>query len=131
MNWLNRTRFLGFSAIVALGVGSGALIDPAGFLGSKGIHGNAAAEVWMREVGILLLAVGVIAWSVRSHPDSPTLRAFLWGNALLQGLLLPVEIWAYANGTITSLAGIVPNSVLHLLLGAGFVVCARKSSPPQ
>lgn len=77
----------------------------------------------------MLVAVGFIAWCVRSHLDSPTMRAFLWGNALLQLLLLPVEILAYAQGTITTLSGIVPNSILHLLLGLGFFLSARDSTP--
>jgi hypothetical protein len=122
---LRRKHFLSFASVVALGVGSVALAAPQVLLASKGIVGNAAASVWMREVGVMLVAVGFIAWRIRAHPDSPTMHAFLWGNALLQFLLLPVEILAYEQGTITNFQGIVPNSILHLLLGFGFVVTAR------
>jgi hypothetical protein len=110
-------------------VGSVALFVPDVLLSTKGVVGNAAATVWMREVGVMLVAVGFIAWCVRDQPDSPTMRAFLWGNALLQLLLLPVEILAYGQGTITNLSGIVPNSILHLLLGLGFFVSARATGP--
>jgi hypothetical protein len=125
MTALSRAWFLGFAGLVALVVGGVALVDPAALLDSKGVHGNAAAAVWMREVGVALVAIGFIALSVRSHPDSPTLRAFMWGNALLQCLLLPVEILAFVNGTVPSLTGIVPNSILHVLLGMGFFAHAR------
>lgn len=124
----NRHLFLTLAATIALAVGGTALFAPAVLLASKGVLGNAAAEVWMREVGAILMAVGVVAWSVRKHPDSPTLRALLWGNALLQALLLPIEIMALAQGTITAGMGIVPNSVLHVLLGLGFAACAIRTS---
>jgi hypothetical protein len=126
---LRRKHFLSFASVVALGVGSVALFAPDALLSTKGVVENAAATVWMREVGVMLVAIGFIAWCVRDHPDSPTMRAFLWGNTLLQLLLLPVEILAYGQGTITNLSGIVPNSILNLLLGLGFFVAARSTAP--
>lgn len=126
---LRRKYFLAFASVVALGVGSVALFAPDVLLSTKGVVGNAAATVWMREVGAMLVAIGFIAWCVRDHPDSPTMRAFLWGNALLQLLLLPVEILAYGHGDITNFLGIVPNSALNVLLALGFFVSARATEP--
>lgn len=93
-------------------------------LESKGVLSNAAANVWMREVGIALISIGIVAFLLRGHPDSPTLQAFLVGNAVLQLGLLPIEIFAYADGVITKASGIVPNSVLHVLLACGFACFA-------
>lgn len=122
---VSRFWFLTGASLIAIGVGGTALVAPDAMLATKGVVGNAAAEVWMREVGALLLAVGVISWLVRSHEDSATLRALLWGNALLQLTLLPIEMVAHADGVIPKLIGIVPNTVLHVLLAAGFVIHAR------
>jgi hypothetical protein len=58
---------------------------------------------------------------VGNHEDSPTLRAFLMGNSAIQIGLFQVEILAYREGTITTLSGIVPNSIIHLCLAAGFI----------
>jgi hypothetical protein len=38
--------------------------------------------------------------------------------------LLPIEIVAYRQGVITQLSGIVPNSLLHVVLAAGFATFA-------
>lgn len=54
------------------------------------------------------------------------MRALLLGNAVLQFALLPIEIAAYLDGVITARAGIVPNSVLHVLLGFGFAYFATR-----
>jgi hypothetical protein len=126
---VSRSLFLTFAALIALGVGGTALLAPEVMLASKGIAGNAAARVWMQEVGAVLIAVGVTAWLVRTHEDSPTLRALLWGNALLQVALLPIELVAHARGVIPDAAGIVPNTVLHLVLALGFVAYARAIRP--
>lgn len=122
---VSRYWFLTFASLVAVGVGSAALVAPEALLATKGIAGNAAAQVWMREVGALLLAVGLIAWCVRSHGDSATLRVLLLGNALLQLAMLPIEVVAHVQGVIPALMGIVPNTLLHVVLAAGFVVHAR------
>jgi hypothetical protein len=104
-------------------VGVFALFAPVALLASKGVS-STAASVWTREVGVLLVAIGVIVFSVRNHADSPTLQAVLNGNAIVQLGLLPIEVLAYREGTITQLSGIVPNSVLHLCLAAGFLYYA-------
>jgi hypothetical protein len=122
---LSRYWFLTLASLVAVGVGGAAIVAPEAMLATKGISRNAAAQVWVSEVGAVLLAVGFIAWCVRSHGDSATLRVLLWGNALLQLALLPIEVVAHVQGVIPALMGIVPNTVLHVVLAAGFVVHAR------
>lgn len=45
----------------------------------------------MRETGVLLLCLGLMAALVRRQPDSPTLRAVLLANLLAQLGLLATE----------------------------------------
>ena len=80
----------------------------------------------MREVGVNIFALGVMAALMRAQPPSPALRAFLAGNAVVQLGLLPIELFAWRDGTLTELSGVVPNSVLHAVLGATFVVLALR-----
>lgn len=122
---VSRFLFLTCAAAVAVGVGGVALFAPEVMLASKQVTGNPAAQVWMREVGALLLAVGIMVWCVRADDDSPTLRALLWGNALMQLGLLPIELVAHAQGVIPNLMGVVPNTMLHVVLALGFVHYAR------
>jgi hypothetical protein len=118
--------------MIALGVGVFALLQPALLLQSKGIVSNAAANVWMQETGIALVSIGITAFLLRGEPDSPTLRAFLIGNTVLQLGLLTIEIMAFAAGVITKLAGVAPNSLLHVVLAMGFAYFAAsmKASAP-
>lgn len=123
---MKRTTFLTFAALTASAVGLAAITVPEQFLAGKGVTDDPGAVVWMREVGVLVLASGVVAFLVRKHADSPTLRAVLVGNALVQLGLFPIEILAYRSGVITKLGGIVPNSILHLVLAGAFLHFARK-----
>ncbi|MEQ1545675.1 hypothetical protein [Methyloglobulus sp.] len=118
---MKRKTFLSVASFIALAVGTFALIAPAILLESKGVVASAATEVWVREVGALLISVGVSLFLVRDHGDSPTLKAFFIGNIMLQLSLLIIEPLAYANGIITKLSGIVPNTILHILLVSGFI----------
>jgi hypothetical protein len=128
----HRAWFLTLSAPIALAIGSFAIVLPRALLAGKGVAlPNEAAVVWVREVGVNVLAVGLVLFLVRRHADSPTLRALLIGNAALQLGLLPIEIAAFYDGVITRASGIVPNSVLHLVLATGFVVLAGGVRVPQ
>ena len=87
--------------------------------------------VWVREVGVLLVALGVMALLVRREPSSPALRAFLIGNSVVHLGLFPIEIVAYRSDVITLLSGIVPNSILHVVLASGFAYFAVTMRPPE
>jgi hypothetical protein len=126
-----RTLFLTVSSAVALAVGTFAVALPHALLESKGVAlPNDAAVVWVRELGVAILSLGVMLFLVRRHADSPALRAFLCGNALVHVGLLPIEITAYRAGVVTHVSGIVPNSVLHVVLAVGFLAFAARMSKP-
>lgn len=116
---MHRSTFLTCAALIALAVGSFALIAPTTLLATKGIV-SATAAVWVREVGVFLLVTSATVWAVRKHPASPTLKAILVGNFIVQLGLLATEVAAYFAGTIPLLSGIIGNSVVHMLLAAGF-----------
>lgn len=132
---MNRTHFLTASSFVALAVGTVAIVFPAQLLESKGVLPAPAVICWLRQVGVALLGIGLVALLVRRHAPSPTMRALLFGNAAHQLMLAPIEVLAYRDGTITKLSGIVPNTVLHVLLAIGFIAFAsrepRSERPPE
>lgn len=117
---MQQKTFLTLAAAIALCVGTTAVLFPAALLASKGTVPSTAADVWMREVGVLLVCIGVIASLVRKHADSATMRVLMLGNLLVQLGLLATEVLGYADGVITKLSGLIPNAVLHLVLAAGF-----------
>ncbi len=125
---MSRKVFLTIVACVALSVGVFALLGSSALLEGKGAVANDASNVMTREVGVLLLSVGLLMSMIRSHPDSPTLRAILIANAALQIMILPIEIIAHAQGTFAKLSGITANSVFHVLAATGFVYFASRIS---
>ena len=117
---MKRSHFLTLASAIAVGVGAFALLAPAQLLYSKGAPPDPLAAVWIREVGVLLIALAVLAFGVRTQDDSPTLRVVLACNALVQLGLLPIEIVACARGVLGSVGGIIPNTVVHVVLGSVF-----------
>ena len=117
---MTRKTFLIAVSAIASAVGAVALFAPAFLLESKGVAPSAATNVWVREVGVAIIAFGVMAFLMRGLADSPGLRALLIGNMVLQIGLLPIEIVAYSQGVITKVSGIVPNEILHLVLACAF-----------
>jgi hypothetical protein len=123
---MDRKIFLTIASLIALAVGLFALCAPGLLLQSKGVDVNAGTTIWVREVGVMLIAVGITVFMVRNHVDSPTLKAVLMGNVIVQLGLLVIEPLAYSAGIITKLAGIAPNTMIHVLLASGFGYFASK-----
>ena len=122
-----RSTFLTLASVVALAIGSIAVGLPHVLLAGKGVAlPNLAAAVWVREVGVSIFAQGVTMFLVRKHADSPTLRAFFCGSAIVQVGLLGIELAAYRERVIPLLSGILPNSVLHVVLASGFLAYAAR-----
>lgn len=118
---MTRKTFLTISSLIAGAVGIFALIFPSVLQESKGTSPNTATYVWTSEVGLLLIAIGIVAFMVRGHQNSTTLKAFFVGNFIIQIGLFFIELVAYLNGVITKLSGVLPNLTLHILLAVGFV----------
>lgn len=118
---MSRKLFLTVASVIAALVGGLSLLAPDILLGPvKSAVANPAALVMARTVGVLLLAVALLAFLVRGDADSPTMESVLKANLALQLGILPIDPWAYYNGTFGTLAAFVPNTVVHVLLASGF-----------
>ena len=98
-----------------------AIFFPNIFLESKGIIDNPAACVWMTEVGILLFSTGIVLFLIRAEKSSKLLKNVFIGNIVIQIGLLIIELKAFNNNVITDINGIIPNSILHIVLTGGLV----------
>ncbi len=123
---MKRTVFLTIASCTATGVGFFSLLFPAALQQSKGTAANAATYVWTAEVGILLIAIGIMAFLVRRQETSLSLLAFFIGNFIIQAGLFVIEFAAYFNGVITKLTGIVPNLTIHIFWAFGFAYYIRE-----
>jgi hypothetical protein len=121
---MSRELFLTVIGSLGLVVGFIAALLPGVLLSAKGVEPSGTVQIWMRETGALIFALSAVVLLVRREPDSASLHAVLWGNALAHAALLPVEVWAWRSGLISRLSGIVPNSVLHVVAAAGFAFFA-------
>ena|SRR5436190_17220229 len=127
---LHRSSFLTLASVVALAIGAFAVAAPQALLAGKGVAPPLdAAAIWVRELGVNILALGLTLFLVRKQPLSPTLRAVLVGNAVVHLGLFPIELAAYHQGVITRLSGVVPNSILHLGFAAAFLWHATRKPP--
>lgn len=127
---MNRSLFLILGAAVAAAIGLLALVAPHTLLTElKYAQSNPAAEVMARTIGVLLLSVALVNFLVRKHPDSPTLKAILIGDLFLQLAILPIDPWAFYNGTFNTLASFIPNTIIHILLASGFIYYLATMKP--
>lgn len=113
---MSRKTFLTIVSVIAFTIGVLASFFSEQLLLSKGVAFNSSTKVWMSEVGVLLLAMSLILFLVRSHSASKTMVAIFKGNIVIHLGLMVTELIAYNHGVITLLSGIIPNCILHLIL---------------
>ncbi len=124
---MKRSTFLTISAIVPLLVGLMCLCAPSVLIESvKLAPPSATANVYARTAGVLLCAVGLLNFLVRKHASSPTLRAVLVANMVLQLGILPVDPHAYLSGVFHTVGSFAPNTVLHVCLALGCAYYLRQ-----
>lgn len=118
---MERKVFLSIVSPIATFIGLIALFYPSVLLESKGVSVEEPVKVWMSEVGILLISVGVILFLVKNEEVSIALKAIFLGNIITQLGLFIIEILAYRNAVITEVYGVIPNSILHIILSITFL----------
>lgn len=121
--------FLTFVAAGALAIGSVAAFAPEFLLAEvKQVAPEPVALVMARTVGVLLLTVGALNAMVRTHRWSPTLRAVLVADLLLQVLIVPIDPLAFLSGTFQTLGSFLPNTLLHVVVASGCVYYLRSEA---
>ena len=124
---MTRATFLTFTSASAFAIGLLAIVGPGVLLEDvKHAQANPVALVMTRTVGVLLIAMAVLTFSVRHHPSSETLRSVLLANLVLQVGILPIDPIAYATGAFSTLGSFLPNTLLHIVLIAGFAYWLAK-----
>ncbi|MBC6113058.1 hypothetical protein ACFOG5_23690 [Pedobacter fastidiosus] len=118
---MKRKYFLTIASFIAISVGIFALFFPVTLQESKGTLPNNATYVWTSEVGVLLIALGVMAFIVRKEENSKMLSAFLFSNFIIQIGLFTIELIAFMDKIITKPSGVIPNLSIHILLSIGFL----------
>ncbi len=119
---MSRKAFLTITAVIAFAIGCFALGLPSVLITDVKVAApSETANVMARTVGILLITIGVLDFLVRDHDDSPTMRAILIANLILQFGIMPIDPSAYLSGVYRTLGSFVPNTILHVLLASGFI----------
>lgn len=113
--------------VAAIVFGLALFVSPESTLTGFGLSTPAAAKVLSRDVGATLIGLGVINWMAR-NATGDALRALLVGNVVVQALELLINAYEIVAQELPTQAA--PGLIIHLVLGAVFVLAMRSSSPP-
>ncbi len=111
--------------VAAVVFGLALFVSPESMLAGFGLSTPAAAKVLSRDVGATLIGLGVINWMARNAAGE-ALRALLVGNVIVQALELLINAYEIVVQDLPAQAA--PGLLIHLALGAVFVLAMRSSS---
>jgi hypothetical protein len=118
---MSRKTFLTISAALGVLFGIYMLVAPTKMMEGMGTSENAVANVVLQAFGVVMLAIAAILFFARNDEGSPALKAILIGSIIMHFGDLPVDWIAYSNGTFTQISGLIPGTIVHVLLGIGFI----------
>ena len=110
--------------VAAFVFGLGLLVFPTTTLAGFGVAVSDDTKVLSRDVGATLIGLGVINWMAR-NATGEVLRALLVGNVVVQALELLINAYEIVVGDLPTQAA--PGLVIHLVMGAVFVLAMRSS----
>ena len=111
---------LSIGAVLALIFGLALTFVPEQMLASFGLASSTAGLVLSRDLGVVLIAVGVLNWMARNAQPGPALTAILWGNLLVQIFDVVLDSWHITSGQISEAGW--GGVGLHVVLGVIFAL---------
>lgn len=127
---MSRKVFLLISGIIGLLFGVYMIAAPAAMMKGVGAPASEATNAVLQAMGATLIAVSIMLLAARNDAGSPALRGLLLGGFLMHLLELPVDWVAYNRGIFTEISGIIPGTVVHVVLGIGFLYYLVRMKKP-
>jgi hypothetical protein len=115
---------LRIGAVAAFVPGLAGVLAPEPVLSSFELGTPVEALIQTRDLGVALMAIGVINWSARDAVGAP-LRGLLWGNILFQVANIVVHVWEIVAGLFPAWAPAV--LVLPLALLTIYLLALRRA----
>jgi uncharacterized membrane protein YfcA len=128
---MNLNTFLLVSAIVALLFGVGFVLLPGLMFAIYGIEASPASYLGFRLFGSVLIAIGVLTWSLRDSTNWEAVRALLLSVAIGNVIGLLLVFFASINGTLGAMGWTAVLIYLLLLAGEGYFLSRSSGVTPE
>jgi len=117
---MKRQTFLLVAGLLACAFGLGMMLSPASMLTNMTTGGGADAARVLRWAGTALFSIGIITFFSRNDPGSSALKAVMVGNVMIHALAMSFDIADHLGGFVNK-PGIIMGSIVHLVIGGGFI----------
>jgi hypothetical protein len=115
---------LRIGAVAAFVPGLAGVVAPEPVLKAFELGMPIEALIQTRDLGVALMAIGIINWSARDAAGAP-LRGLLWGNIFFQVANIVVHVWEIVAGLFPAWAPVV--LVLPLALVTIYGLALRRA----
>jgi hypothetical protein len=122
---MSRPVYFLILVVVGLIFSAAMILTPEGFARFSGLAGGGEVALVFRALGVMILALTLCNFLVRSAADSPALAAILWMNLAVHVLTPAVDLLGVVQGVL-QFGNAAPGFVVHLALAYGAYVYASR-----
>ena len=118
---MKRQTFLTIAAAVGALFSIVMIASPDKMMEGMGTTTSPVTTVVLQVVSVMLFSLSIITFLARKDEGSVALRAIIIGSIVMHLVLLPIDWIAYQKGIFTQISGIIPGTIVHFVLTAGFI----------
>ena len=122
---MKRQTFLTIAAALGTLFSLYMFFAPAKMMEGMGVQSNDTINVILQVMCVMLFTIAVITFLARRDEGSIALRAIIIGSIMMHIISIPIDWVAYQRGIFTQISGLIPGTIIHIILGVGFILCLK------
>lgn len=126
---MNFSLLMILTTIFSLGYGVASLLVPATLLSFFGMELGDAQQLMVQFFGVALVAIGLVAWLVRTSTDTGTQRGIILAFLVSDAVGVIVSVLGTLNNVMNAMGWVAAGIYLVMGLGCAYYLFLRPSSP--
>ena len=122
---MKRQTFLIIAATVGTVFSLYMFLAPAKMMEGMGIQSNDSINAILQVMCVMLFSISVITFLARKDEGSIALRAIIIGSIFMHIASIPIDWIAFQRGVFTQISGLIPGTIVHIILAIGFILCLK------
>ena len=122
---MKRQTFLTIAAALGTLFSLYMFLAPAKMMEGMGVQSNDTINVILQVMCVMLFTIAFITFLARRDEGSIALRAIIIGSIMMHIISIPIDWVAYQRGIFTQISGLIPGTIIHIILCVGFILCLK------
>ena len=125
---MKRQTFFTIAASIGVLFSAYMILAPDKMMEGMGSQSSETTNIILQVMCVMLFSIAVMLFLARKDEGSIALRAIIIGNIVMHIASIPIDWIGYNKGIFTKISGLVPGTIIHIILAIGFIYSLKNLS---